>query len=97
MIEEIVILKAAEEDLLSIYLFYEEWSKGIDFDKDVESRLGQIQSFPNSGRDFYRSYKKLNLTKFPYTIIYRIHGARVFVMGFFPLRVNPETILDRLK
>lgn len=47
MIEEIVILSAAEDDLLQTYFFYDEWEKGEDFDVEVSRRLNQITRFPN--------------------------------------------------
>ena len=97
MIEEIVILSAAEDDLLKTYFFYDEWEKGEDFHEEVSRRLEQIKHFPNSGRTIQGEFQKLNLKRFPYTIVYRVHGLRAFVIGLFPLRINPDEILKRLK
>jgi len=98
MIEEVLILQGAEEDLLSAYIHFEKRNKEDEFYQDLDEKLTFLKQYPEAGRIYFGDFRRVLLKpRFSYGIYYRIDRSRLVVSAIIPLRIDPNRILERLK
>jgi len=98
MIEDVIILRGAEEDFLAAFIYFDDRGKGTEFYQEVDEKLAQLKKFPKSGNICHGDFRRLLLKpRFSYGIYYRIYGVRLVVSAILYLKIYPNKILERLK
>ena len=98
MIDQIVILRGAEQDLLTGFFRYDIHGRSLEFYKVVDETLDLRRDFPEAGSVYHKDFRRILLKKrFPYGIYYRIHGNRLVINAILYLKIDPRKILERLK
>jgi len=57
---------------------------------EYDAHVAQICQSPDSIRFIYREYRRLNLDRFPYAIIYRIREREIFIIAVMHERRHPD-------
>ena len=78
---EIVLLFAAEGDVLSSYARYEDRrpGRGDLFTADLEHILDLLRQFPSLGPVFAGPFHRRKLSRHPYAVFYEVAATRVIV------------------
>ena len=98
MIDQVVILYGAEQDLLTGFFRYDNHGRGLEFYKAVDEKLDLLRHFPEAGSIYHKNFRRILLKKrFSYGIYYRIHGNRLIINAILYLKISPGKILERLK
>ena len=73
----------AAKELSDAALFYEGKARGLgdDFLNEVERLLEVLQSHPELGRPASGAVRTVPTRRFPYTLIYRASGDRLFLLA----------------
>lgn len=95
---EIVLLVAAEHDVLQIYAVYEERhaGRGEIFSADVEHVFDLLGEFPMLAPIFNGPFRRIRLSRHPYAIFYEVAGNRVVVHAVRSDRESKDYIRRRL-
>ncbi len=93
----IAIHPEAEEELSAAALWYEGQQAGLgdDFVNEFESTLHRILRVPVQWRVFQGENRKLNFHRFPYAIVYSLHGETLFLKAVMHLSRRPFYWRDR--
>lgn len=85
-------LPAAEKEYIDVIKWYQEISTGLaynfifDFDNCIDVICNRPKSFPV----FFKNYRKLNFTIYPYKIIYRVEKNQVIVVAVAHHKRHPR-------
>ena len=87
----------AELELLESSKWYAEKNLLIyqNFISDIESLTSIIQKEPLVFQIAYENKRKANLKRFPYSIVYAIHGNRILIYSVFHNSRNPKIWKNR--
>ena len=79
-------------------LFYEEQSEGLglDFLEDVEHTIQSILAFPKSGRVISTNIRRRIVRRFPFDVLYAIHGDHIVIVAVAHLKRGPGYWKDRV-
>jgi toxin ParE1/3/4 len=82
----------AETEIAAAAGWYEERNRGLglDFLAAVAAVLSSIRENPHQHQIVMRDFRRAQLTRFPYAIIYIVAGNRVLVMACFHGRRDPK-------
>lgn len=66
------------------------------FVKSIETTLENIRITPNSGKIKYKMFREINISKYPFTIIYTIEAAieTIVVISIFHQKRDPDKKYD---
>ena len=94
----IIHLLSADIDVQNAYEYYEDLveGRGAVFMRKLNAAYGLIIRFPESGRLFKGTYRRLLVSDFPYAIYYTLYSDRIMITAVLDIRQRPETILRRL-
>ena len=97
-VAEIVLLFAAEGDVLSIYVFYAERrpGRGELFSEDLDQILGLLREFPHLGPVFAGPFHRRKPSHHSYAVFYEVAGSRVIVQGILSYRESDHFIRRHL-
>jgi hypothetical protein len=98
-IATIVLLVRAENDLLHFYANCESYKagRGEDFSREVEQLLTLLAHWPRLGRNVGQEYRRLKMSGFPYSLIYKVEGRRVIIHTIISNHSSLEAILRSLQ
>jgi hypothetical protein len=98
MTRRLAVLPPATSDLSDASRWYESKAPGLGraFLAHVNVQSRRILHFPESYPRYGQNWRRANLQRFPYTIIYRILPDLVEVGAVFPMQVNPAVLASRL-
>ena len=96
MIEELELLRGAEEDLFAAYAKLLDSGRGEDFYHRVDEKLDLIRAFPRIGVRYLDEHRRVVELKYSYGIYYRIYHNRILVSAILSLKIDPEEIKERL-
>lgn len=87
----------AEQELDEAALWYEEKQPGLgdDFLNEFETTLRRILEAPERWKFFRGDNRKLNLSRFPYAVVYSLKGDTLFIKAVMHLHRRPFYWLDR--
>jgi plasmid stabilization system protein ParE len=73
----------AEQELTAAALYYEERATGpgSDFLSEIERTEAFLAQFPVAGRILSGGNRRVSLRRFPYHLIFRIDGDRLFILA----------------
>jgi plasmid stabilization system protein ParE len=96
---EITLLARAEGDILRIYAERESRAVGGGdaFSHEVEKTLALLSRMPRLGRFVGPPYRRMKLSRFPYSVIYCVEGARVMIQAVVSNHDSLDTILHQLR
>jgi len=92
MIKKPIVLKpGALIDTQEVYDWYEEKLIGLGerFLAELEACYIRIENHPTSFGKFYKNYRKAQLKKYPYLVIYTITKTEILVFSVFHGYRNP--------
>jgi plasmid stabilization system protein ParE len=77
--------KQARIDLIEAADWYDQQNVeiGQNFVDDFTKTLAKIRANPETYRKVYADYRKIQLEKFPYYIIYRLGGKVIYLLAVF--------------
>ncbi|RLA06733.1 MAG: type II toxin-antitoxin system RelE/ParE family toxin [Gammaproteobacteria bacterium] len=86
-----------EKDIKKSYLWYKKQSShlGDDFLNELEQSYKLIKEQPNMWLNIRDGYKKFNLNKFPFSIIYKIDNSIIYVVAIMHQKRQPDYWINR--
>ena len=96
---EITFLAGAERDFLRIYAHAEDRARGGGdrFSQEVDQVLALLARMPRLGRVVGTPYRRLKLSKHPYSLLYVVEARRVLIHGIASNYESLEVFLRRLR
>ena len=96
---EITLLVRAESDVLRIYAECESRAagRGESFSREVEKTLVLLSRMPRLGRFVGAPYRRMKLSRFPYSLIYTVEGQRVMIQSVVSNYDSLDIILRQLR
>lgn len=84
-------LPAAREELIEAAAFYQAAAPGLgdDFLDDVERAIETLQEHPRMGAQAGRSFRKLHIRRFPFTLIYADRADEIVIVAVAHQRKRP--------
>jgi hypothetical protein len=81
----------AEQELEAAVLWYDHQQSGLgdDFLNEFERTLRRIVARPQRWRKIQGDNRKLNFHRFPYAIVYGLHGDTLFIKAVMHLHRRP--------
>ena len=96
---EITLLVRAENDVLRIYAEceFQAAGRGEGFSREVEKTLALLSRMPRLGRFVGAPYRRMKLSRFPYSLIYTVEGQRVMIQTIVSNYDSLDLILRQLR
>ena len=96
---EITRLARAESDVLRIYADCESRApgRGEGFSREAEKTLALLARMPRLGRFAGTAYRRMKLSRFPYSLIYTVEGQRVMIQTVVSNYESLDIILRQLR
>ncbi len=96
--EQVILHPAAEAELRDAVDFYEECRTGLgeEFLTAVETVLEIARLHPESGRLLREPFRRFQVTRFPFSIIYSKTRDTIYVTAIMHLKREPGYWLDRI-
>ena len=93
----IVLTELAREEIREARAWYRciGPSLGRDFARSIRSTLDRISAFPESYPELTPGVRKARVRRFPYSVVYRLHGEEVVVVALFHSRRDPRLLRAR--
>jgi plasmid stabilization system protein ParE len=87
-----VFLKKAKKELLDAWNWYEDKQIGLSdkFIKNAFQHISRIEKNPMSFPSFYKPYRQIPLSIFPYLIIYKVVKSKIIIVSIFHSSRNPS-------
>ena len=87
----------AEAEFLQAIDYYEgcEPGLGYDFALEVHSTIDNILSYPSAWAALEDDIRRCQIRRFPYGIIYSLHGDFIFILAVMHLHRDPGYWKDR--
>jgi len=82
----------ASDEFIESYLWYEQQRSGLgeEFHDEVEEHFAFLREHPEGFAKWRGPYKKINLKRFPYIIVFRVVKDAVVVFSVFHTRRDPK-------
>jgi plasmid stabilization system protein ParE len=95
----IVFLLRAEHELLRLYTLLESTNpgRGDRFSSEMEGLLALLSEWPRIGRPVGGDFRRLRMSRFPYSLVYKIYGQRIMVHAIVSNYTSIEEILRELQ
>jgi plasmid stabilization system protein ParE len=92
MTYRLVVRRIAQEEFDDAFDWYEKQRAGlgVQFAEQVQAAFRQISRQPEIHPPVIRDIRRARIARFPYTLIYRVRGDRVIVLGVFHDRRDPK-------
>lgn len=87
------------EEVSAAYHWYEEQAKGLgdDWITELEIAYQAIIQMPETWPPFQKGFRRFLLTRFPFSVIYRVHRQRIYVVAVMHNSRRPGYWLERLR
>lgn len=97
MVYTLTVRPEAELDIEEQYTVYEGKRIGLghDFLSCVEEALEKLTGNPLIYRKFHKELRRAPVHRFPYRVLYFVHGQRVVVTAVFHVRKDPTSWSSR--
>ncbi len=82
----------AKDDIELAFEWYEKQRRGLGFEflDCIEISLRNILSFPDLYAEYYSSFRRCVIRRFPFSIFYTIESEEIIVHSVFDNRQDPE-------
>lgn len=94
----IVFVSEASFELTDAASAYDATRAGLGrmFIQQVDESLMRLVTFPEIAASVGGPFRRAVLHRFPYSIIYRVSGGQIQVLGILPNRADPARLQARL-
>lgn len=98
MTRDLIIRPEAEADLADAYTWYDRQRTGLGIDliREVDRKLDDLQSLPESFPIVYRDVRRALTKRFPYGIYFVVDDTRIVVIAILHAKRNPKTWQRRI-
>ena len=81
MTRRLTLRPAAFADLANAQAWYEEQRPGLgrEFLASIAGTLTRVEANPDAFPVYYRGFRRVLVSRFPYKVFYRLHGEAVIV------------------
>jgi plasmid stabilization system protein ParE len=81
----------AEAEFIAAAQFYEQRAEnlGFDFIAAAQRTYRRLPEFPNSGRPFGHRLRRVLVSGFPFSLLYRVEPERILIVAVAHLRRHP--------
>lgn len=88
----IIYLKKAKKELIDAWNWYEDKQIGLGdkFIKEAFQHISIIEINPTSFPSYYKPYRQLPFSIFPYLIIFKVVKSRIIIVSIFHTSRNPS-------
>ncbi len=95
---EIRILEAAEAELDDAVEYYNAESPGLgdEFLIEIIKSIERIKNYPDAWHPFSKTTRRCRLNRFPYALVYNLHGESIYIIAVACLHRKPDYWKDRL-
>lgn len=95
----LLLTREAEEDAARIKLEYSAINEklGEDFLDELEYLFVVIETFPNSGIRFRRTYRQFVMKRFPYLVVCQFKKAEIIIHAVVHAKRHPKHRIRRIK
>jgi len=92
MSRQLIILPAAEEDLIEAYGWYEEQRPGLgsDWILNVEATLRNVERHPEAFSMIRGEVRRAFIRRFPYGVFYLVEQERIIVLAILHASRDPK-------
>ena len=82
----------ASEEFIEGYLWYENQRDGLgeEFHDEVQEHFAFLRERPEGFAKWRGTYKKINLSRFPYIIVFRVVKNTVIIFSVFHNKRDPK-------
>lgn len=82
---------AAEADVQSAYVWYEQQRRGLgdEFRQELRATLERIAENPDAFQVVHRNTRRVPMRRFPYSVFYRVYPASIIVLACMHGRRSP--------
>lgn len=89
----------ARRDVRSAAAWYERQWPGLStaFIAALDRLIQRIEHFPEAHQVIRGDYRRADLRRFPYTIVFRVRGNQLLIVAVFHQARNPDTFADRFR
>jgi toxin ParE1/3/4 len=89
----------AREDVIQARDWYEKQSAGLggEFVRALEAAVASASRSPDAFPAVSGELRRVLLRRFPYSLVYQLHGDTLVVLACFHHRRSPRTLTDRIK
>lgn len=96
--ENFVFHPEVKEDIQFAYHWYQEQAEGLgeDFLVELEASYEVISELPDTWPTFQKGFRRYLLARFPYSVIYRKSGKKIFVVAIMHNRRKPGYWRERI-
>lgn len=87
----------AEAELHTAVAYYEDKAEGLgtDFLSEAERVFDELREFPEMGTEMEEEIRRFLLQRFPFSVLYKIHGDVVRIVAVMHHRQRPGYWKDR--
>ena len=99
MIDDLVILPIAEQDIAQAFAWYERREPGLGDEllACIEDCYLAIRRTPEAFRAVRRDYRRALVQRFPYSVFYKFDGETIVVHALFHNSRDPRKWSSRLR
>lgn len=94
----IVFVSEASFELTNAASAYDATRAGLGraFIDHIDQALMRVVTFPDMAAPVGRPFRRVVLHRFPFSIVYRVQGSQIHILGVLPTRADPERLQSRL-
>ncbi len=87
------------QEIKSSYQWYQRQAEGLgeDYLSELESAYDAVCELPETWPKFEKGFRRFLLSKFPFSVIYRIHVSKVYVVAVMHNSRKPGYWNERIK
>jgi len=99
MVQQIILLPQAEQDLEGAFDWYETQSPGLgrEFLRNVEACFSLIKRNPQIYGTVYKTFRRALVRRFPFSIFYEQENNSLIIYAVFHYSQNPVKWIKRLR
>lgn len=92
------LLRPAEVEMLKAATYYDQQANGLGqlFLSSLETAVNSIIDNPNAWPTIRSKIRKRIVSKFPYSILFRVDSNEIVIMAIMHQRRRPDCWLDRI-
>ena len=87
----------ASADVAEAFSWYEQQRPGLgaEFEAQLDRALGYVADVPLAGRPVHRTFRRVLLRRFPFTVYYTVTDDLIEIRAVLHYRRHPQTWLRR--
>jgi plasmid stabilization system protein ParE len=97
-VKQVVILTAAEAELLDATAYYNQQSEGLGFEfaAEVQRTIERIIRYPLAWNPLSKRTRRCRTNRFPYGVVYQIRDKELLIVSIMHMKREPNSWRNRL-